>query len=462
MLLLFHYVTDQSTTHPRPAHRRSHSSPPSLAEAAVSQHRTIRVHQAHDRANRTFERSLQSFAQSSERNLQQLLSFEENQAREERQSTALTTALDREHGLYSQSLAAAMASGPEHVEAFTRHTPFPNSAARFAALDVDAQPRRLMEPAALSLLGSNNMVDSPQREVPPPEILSSFAGHLCEILECTNDEPKVQSIEWLVQNGVTSMRDLAVATDSDLKDEDGTYHGAFNGHFFRNNFLSAVEQAQARASLEPSLSPMSNSTMGGPSPNENDVGMANSTMEGPSPNENEVGMGAGQVDPNRFGSDPTVWFQPSVGTDKLLEVLNNPAFVTHMDDQNFKAAWQRVTCESNLWEMMSDDVVLAMAVRAFSRKLASCRVMDNQFWETEKLWQCQMLEKLPRPWVVCFMSDRDFRLMLTKLSNNSFKKLGDSVKKSVIARCGDDFVLVTSKAALFAQVIKSKEKFLAS
>lgn len=117
-----------------------------------------------------------------------------------------------------------------------------------------------------------------------------------------------------------------------------------------------------------------------------------------------------------------------------------------------------------MWHKLRDDVVLAMGVRAFSStpKLVSPTAEDDPFWLTGKPLQYQMRLKLARPSVPCFMNDHDFALMLTKLSDNSFKSLDDSVKKLVIARCGDDFDPNASKTALAIQAIKSKNKFLAS
>lgn len=100
-----------------------------------------------------------------------------------------------------------------------------------------------------------------------------------------------------------------------------------------------------------------------------------------------------------------------------------------MEDGAFVAAWRRVASDETIAKALNDDVVVAMAIRAFDAskalRLASL-VEDNIFWPSEKLLQKDILLKVPRPHVACFLGDNDFRQLLNELSDNSLKSLENS------------------------------------
>lgn len=176
---------------------------------------------------------------------------------------------------------------------------------------------------------------------------------------------------------------------------------------------------------------------------------------------NEPSMEAGKMEPDPFLCNPSVW--ASTASFKLVKVLNKYSFVESMGDDIFAAAWRRVASDGEIAKALDDEVVVAMAFRAFDRnKPVTFHVEDNVFWPTgEQLSQKAMVAMVNRPYLVCFMGKHDFRQLLVELSDHSLKKmLDDLVKKVVIVRCGVILNVPANKTALNSQVVKSKNKFL--
>lgn len=105
-----------------------------------------------------------------------------------------------------------------------------------------------------------------------------FVETLCTLLECSGDKKREQTIAWLVEEvGVSNEAEFAVLGEDDLKDENGSFHGAFALGPFRRVFLHKVEEIKEKRKASQIITESkadetrSLDRIRTPSPNENDV-----------------------------------------------------------------------------------------------------------------------------------------------------------------------------------------------
>ena len=177
-------------------------------------------------------------------------------------------------------------------------------------------------------------------------------------------------------------------------------------------------------------------------------------------------LAAGELYTDPFCSNPAVW--GSANAQQVIKVLKNTTdIVKNMSDEVFVAAWSRVAAVGDsVVAKIEDDVLVAMAVRAYSNNLvaATSFLEDDAFWQQttpKPLTQKKISSKVTLR-LACFMGEEDFRRMMGVISESSLKNLANSVKKVVIVRCGDSFDATANGTTLGEDAIKSRTKFLAS